>query len=138
MGRLRDLQEEAFTKGYDANDLDSYSTYFAPDCEITVMGGTLDWQAFRQLLEGFLAAFPYSRHTIVNAVESGNVLASEIVWTGVHSNTMRSPGGSIPATGKEVNLPMCMVDTVEDGKIKTRHVYMDQMELLTQLGVTPA
>jgi len=45
---------------------------------------------------------------------------------------------SIPATGKAVQLPACLVVTVRDDQIVEQHHYFDMVTMLTQLGVMPS
>lgn len=44
----------------------------------------------------------------------------------------------IPATGKEVRVPLCVVYELENDKIKHGRVYFQDLMLLQQLGVQPA
>ncbi len=41
----------------------------------------------------------------------------------------------IPATGKDVCVPLCVVYDIEDGKIKRGRVYFETPMLLQQLGI---
>lgn len=41
----------------------------------------------------------------------------------------------IPATGKDVSVPLCVVYDVENGKIKRGRIYFETPMLLQQLGV---
>ena len=43
----------------------------------------------------------------------------------------------IPATGKDVKVPLCVNYDIEEGKIKRARVYMEMPVLLRQLGVQP-
>ena len=57
--------------------------------------------------------------------------------TGTHKGTLTTPDGqSIPATGKSVRLRTCDVATFKDGRATSHRFYFDQMEVLTQLGLT--
>lgn len=42
----------------------------------------------------------------------------------------------IPATGKSVNVPLCVIYDLENDKIKRGRVYFETPALLSQLGVT--
>lgn len=44
----------------------------------------------------------------------------------------------IPATGKNVSVPLCVVYDLEDDQIKRGRVYFEMPALMQQLGVTPA
>lgn len=43
----------------------------------------------------------------------------------------------IPATGKEVSVPLCVVYDLEGDRIKRGRVYFEMPALFAQLGVTP-
>jgi ketosteroid isomerase-like protein len=49
---------------------------------------------------------------------------------------MATPQGELPATGKSVEIPGCMILRTHGGKVASFHGYFDQMGFLTQLGVT--
>ena len=135
---LRAFVQEAFTLGYDANDLDAYMTRFAPDCEIMLPGTTLhgreQWKAF---LTVYAQAFSESRHDVVAAVESDSAIASEVVWRGKHTGALMTPTRELPPSGRTVTWSMCMVDRFQAGRIASRHVYYDQLELMAQLDPAP-
>ncbi len=42
----------------------------------------------------------------------------------------------IPATGKDVNVPMCIVYDLENDKIKRGRIYFEMPALLQQLGIS--
>jgi steroid delta-isomerase-like uncharacterized protein len=44
----------------------------------------------------------------------------------------------IPATGKNVSVPLCVVYGLENDQIKRGRVYFEMPALMQQLGVTPA
>jgi len=82
-------------------------------------------------------AFPDNRLeiTTVHADDRGGT--HEGRFTGTHTGTLRGPAGEIPATGRAAAGPFCSVFEIEEGKITSTHVYFDQMEMLTQLGIMP-
>ena len=82
-------------------------------------------------------AFPDGRlETIaIHADDRGGVYEGRGI--GTHTGTLRGPAGEIPATGKAAQLRVCGVYEFEEGKITSFHLYFDQAELLSQLGITP-
>lgn len=81
-------------------------------------------------------AFPDNRLEItsIHADVRGGVYEGR--FTGTHTGTLRSPAGEIPATDRAVDAPFCGIYEFEEGKITSFHLFFDQMELITQLGVT--
>ncbi len=80
-------------------------------------------------------AFPDNRLgiTAIHADDRGGV--HEGRFTGTHTGTLRSPAGEIAPTNRAVDAPFCGVYEFDEGKITSVHLFFDQMELLTQLGV---
>jgi predicted ester cyclase len=82
-------------------------------------------------------AFPDNRlQTIaIHADDRGGV--HEAMASGTHTGTLRGPAGEIPPTGKTAQLRISGVYEFDEGKITSFHLYFDQAELLSQLGITP-
>ena len=57
-------------------------------------------------------------------------------FVGTHTGTLRGPAGEIAATGRTVDARFTGVNEFEEGKITSFHLYFDQAELLTQLGIS--
>jgi ketosteroid isomerase-like protein len=51
---------------------------------------------------------------------------------------MNAPEQTIPATGRQVNIPFVVINRFDGGKITQFALYFDRAELLGQLGVLPA
>jgi len=51
---------------------------------------------------------------------------------------MMTPTGPIPPTGKRVTTHSVSILRMKDDLIAWEHVYFDQLEMLTQLGLKPA
>jgi steroid delta-isomerase-like uncharacterized protein len=87
----------------------------------------------------YVEAFPDLRITSRNKFGSGDEVADEWSLTGTNTGPLAMPDGtSIPATGKSVSLRGCDAATVKDGQIVNHRLYYDQLEMLTQLGLTDA
>jgi heme-degrading monooxygenase HmoA/predicted ester cyclase len=80
-------------------------------------------------------AFPDNRLEIIaiHADDRGGVHEGRFV--GTHTGTLRGPAGEIAATGRTVDALFSGVYEFEEGKITSFHLYFDQTELLTQLGI---
>jgi predicted ester cyclase len=80
-------------------------------------------------------AFPDNRIEIgmIHADDRGGV--NECRFIGTHNGPLRGPAGEIAATGRTADVPVTGVYEFEEGKVTSLHVYFDQMELLTQLGL---
>jgi predicted ester cyclase len=85
----------------------------------------------------WLRAFPDARQTVTNEIASGDWVVQEFRFTGTHTGTLSSPEGEIPPTHRSLNGTGVQIARVQDGKIVEEHVYFDQVDVLTQLGVMP-
>jgi predicted ester cyclase len=83
-------------------------------------------------------AFPDNRieTTAIHADDRGGVL--EARFTGTHTGILRGPAGELPPTGRSVDGRYCGVYEFEEGKISSFHLFFDRVDLLTQLGISPA
>ena len=82
----------------------------------------------------FANAFPDGRIDIQNIKESGETVIVEFVGRGTHRGDLM---GMAP-TGKQVNIPVCDILELRDGKVYREREYMDMATMMVQLGVMPA
>jgi predicted ester cyclase len=80
-------------------------------------------------------AFPDNRLGITAIHADGRGGVHEGRFTGTHAGTLRGLAGEIAATNRAVDAPFCGVYEFDEGKITSVHLFFDQMELLTQLGL---
>jgi len=80
-------------------------------------------------------AFPDNRLEIIaiHADDRGGVHEGRAI--GTHTGTLRGPAGEIAATGRSGEVRFTGVYEFDEGKITSFHLYFDQAELLTQLGI---
>jgi predicted ester cyclase len=83
-------------------------------------------------------AFPDNRiETIaIHADDRGGVLEGR--FTGTHTGMLRGPAGDLAPTGRHIDGRYSGVYEFEDGKISSFHLFFDQVDLLAQLGISPA
>jgi steroid delta-isomerase-like uncharacterized protein len=85
----------------------------------------------------WLRAFPDAKVELESEIASGDQVVYEFTFEGTHENTLAGPAGEIPATGRRVTGKGVQIFRVQDGKIVEDHLYFDQVEVLTQLGLMP-
>lgn len=94
--------------------------------------------ACAQYIAGWLAGFP-DAHAEVKAVHiTGDVAVEEGTFTGTHDGVLHTPDGDIPPTGRRVTADYIQVNRFRDGKNTYSNLMYDQLEMLEQLGLTPA
>lgn len=128
---------EQLLKAIDARDVESFVRHLTSDCEFRAPGfaatGPDDaWM----LMKAFLDAFPDIRHKLVSDFASGSREAAELSITGTQTQPLVSAQGTIPPTGKPITLEACnMVDTDDEGRVRSYHIYFDQAGFMAQLGL---
>ena len=121
-------------------DLEGYLANQQPDVEFVLPGGVTirGREQVGQYTEAMWAAFPDAILTFGQQFLGDEGAATEVVLSGTHTGPMVTPNGPLPATGKRVNVHSVSILRFEDGRIASEHVYFDQLELLTQLGLARA
>jgi SnoaL-like polyketide cyclase len=62
----------------------------------------------------------------------------EGIFTGTHGGTLKTPMGDVPGTGRKIRGEFIQVLEVDRGLVKRNNLIYDQVQLMTQLGLTPA
>jgi steroid delta-isomerase-like uncharacterized protein len=132
--------------GYDAfndRDFDRIDAMVSEDFELVDFaadGQTFRGpQGFREWHQIFLMAFPDAKVELTNVVAAGEEGWVFIGQTGrgTHTGPLVGPSGTIPPTGRSIELPIGQLFRVESGKIALMHAYYDGATLMRQLGVFP-
>jgi steroid delta-isomerase-like uncharacterized protein len=84
---------------------------------------------------GWTKALPDSKAEFNNSIVSGNTVVLELTWRGTHTGPLQTPGGTIAATGKRIELRACQVTEIANGKAQATRHYFDMATLLQQLLV---
>jgi predicted ester cyclase len=123
-----------------ARDLEGYLSNQQPDVEFVLPGGiTLRGRdEVGQYTKAMWTAFPDATLAFGEQILAEDAAATAVVFSGTHTGPMSTPGGPLPPTGKHVNVHSVSMLRFEDGRVASEHVYFDQLELLSQLGLGPA
>ena len=82
----------------------------------------------------FATAFSDGKIEIRKISATGEVAVVEFIARGTHDGDLMG----IAPTGRRMELPVCTVLELHDGKIIAEREYMDMLHLMQQLGVAPA
>ena len=88
--------------------------------------------------EGVLGLLNYFYHVAFDATAENTAEIIEdgkAVWEGDFVGKHVGEFAGIPATGKQVRVPLCVVYDVKDDQIKRARIYFEIPALLAQLGV---
>lgn len=122
---------------YNARSFDRLDGVVAPDAEYR---NVATGEAFRgadgmkRYQRNWATAFPESQVELQNLVACGETVTMEYVGRGRHTGPLATPQGTIEPTGRDVELPLCDVLTVKDGRITGGRTYYDVATLMRQLG----
>jgi predicted ester cyclase len=120
-------------------DMEAYLANQHPDIEFVVPGGaTLHGrEQVRESTQAFWTAFPDGRLAFGEQVLGEDSAATEVVFTGTHTGPMSTPGGDVPPTSRVVQMTSVSMLRFKDGMVAYERVFMDQLQMLTQLGLAP-
>jgi steroid delta-isomerase-like uncharacterized protein len=123
-----------------ARDLKGFMNNQQPDVEFTIPGGItlLGREAVGQYMQLMWTAFPDVMLSFGDQVLGEDSAATEVVMSGTHTGPLNTPSGSIPPTGKSINLRSLSILRFEDGRIASERNYFDQFDMLKQLGLAPS
>jgi predicted ester cyclase len=122
-----------------ARDLGGFLENQQANVKFTIPGGaTLQGrEEVGQYMEAFWAAFPDGVLSFGKQFFAGDAAATEVRFAGTQSGPLSTPNGPIPPTGRHVSIQSVSILRIEDGRVAEEHVYMDQLDLISQLGLTP-
>ena len=90
-------------------------------------------QGVHQQFDGFRAAFPDFRATILDQIAEGDKVVTRKVFTGTHLGPLQG----IAPTGRQVEIHVIDIVRVANGKIVEHWNCVDRLGLLAQLGALP-
>jgi steroid delta-isomerase-like uncharacterized protein len=91
-------------------------------------------QALRDDLAAFKAANPDLHAEIHDMYASGDLVITELTWTGAHTGDLFG----IPATGQTLAQPGVVVRRIENGKIVESWEMWDDLTFFNSIGYLPA
>ena len=121
--------------------LDKSIAAFAADAEdVDVPSGTTlhGPDGHKRIALFFVENFPDMRIELTNAFATEDQVTLEGIVRGTNTSSRNLPTGAIPATGRGIELRMCHVFQIKNGKIVSYHTYYDMMTMLEQFGRAPA
>jgi steroid delta-isomerase-like uncharacterized protein len=125
-----------YLEGWNRRDWDRWHELLHPEYTYTGGDGQLQKgpQAALDLGQMFATAYPDGKLEIKHShAVSDDVAILEFVARGTHTGELMG----IAPTGRKIEMPVCMLIEVKDGKIHAEREYMDMMHMMQQLGVVP-
>jgi steroid delta-isomerase-like uncharacterized protein len=128
---------EGLLEAYNDGDWERFRAGHAPDVVYEEIGTGQRAEGideYLQLLRGWEQAIPDGTGTTRRMVESGDTVVTELVWTGTQSGDLQTPGGTLPASGRQIEIEATMWSVFEGDKVRETRHYVDIMTMLQQLG----
>ena len=95
-------------------------------------------EPYKQFILGTRGAFPDYKDTVQNVIASGDLVATKTLITGTMTGALRGPKGTLPPTGKRLEVPCATFFRIAEGKIVEIWGYYDSVPFLKALGVLPS
>lgn len=137
MGQAREVMDR-ITSAVMSSQRDALEQLYAADAVAeTPDAGRLEGRAaIADYLTAFSRAFPDASWERGAQYESGDTAIDEGYLVGTHTEVLTTPDGEVPPTGRKVRLRECDIVTVADGVAVSHRFYYDQVDFMSQLGLT--
>ena len=101
--------------------------------------GPLSSEETKQFWPSWLAGFPEMDYEVVRTIAAEDVVVTQWVFTGTHSETIGPPvfDTPIPPSGRTIMFRGVSIYDIKDGLIERETSYMDLATILVELGVEP-
>lgn len=137
MGQAREVMDR-LTDAVMSGQRDALEQLYAADAVAeTPDAGRLEGSAaIADYLMAFTSAFPDASWELGAQYESGDTAIDEGYLVGTHTGVLSTPDGEVAPTGRKVRLRECDIVTVADGVGVSHRFYYDQVDFMSQLGLT--
>lgn len=123
----------SFLASVDDVDFETWRAASSPDLVATANGEAMDKDEFEGMVRGIAEAFSDGRHHFDSQVAEGDLVATRLTWTAVHTGAFNG----VPASNRPVRISGDAFDRIVDGKVVEHHAAFDVMGLLAQIGAIP-
>jgi steroid delta-isomerase-like uncharacterized protein len=130
---------DAWINAFNAHDEAAIRAATADDCVFEGPGGVRleGGDAVTGYAMVWLNAFSDAQLVVGTVAVDGDWVAHTGVFKGTHDGTLASPDGDVPATGRRLEGRCSQFVRFQDGRSVEEHLYFDQMDIVTQLGLMP-
>ncbi len=125
---------------FNASDWEGYEAALASDSLYDEVGTSRRIHGVDKIipcLQEWQEAMPDVTGEVTSATATGDTVVLEVTWTGTHTGPLQSPGGVIPATGKQQTTRASWLMKFDGGKLEESRHYFDMLSFMQQLGVLP-
>jgi predicted ester cyclase len=128
---------DSWLEAFNAHDEAAIRAATADDCVFEGPGGVRleGGDASTAYAMGWLNAFSDATLTAHTVVVDGDWVAMTGTFKGTHDGTLSGPDGDVPPTRRTLEGRCAQLVRFRDGKSVEEHLYYDQMDVVTQLGL---
>lgn len=118
-------------------DVARFVSCFAADAYVRDIPTNMEFrgQDIAVVAGGMAQAFPDIHRELFSIYSMGDVVVVELAIRGTHRGPLMTPAGTVPPTGKTIDVPCCDVFHLRDGKVVSFHCYNAASILQRQLGL---
>lgn len=132
------LVEQAFT-AFNEHDMEGFVSFYAENSRHYISGRSEPLIGGGEVLRdnlAFMKTLPDVRFDKIRIFGQEDWVCLEGYVKGTHKDPLWGPEGStVPPTGKEIQVPVCILIRLENGKAVEVREYNNQIEFLKQLGL---
>jgi ketosteroid isomerase-like protein len=106
-------------------DLTNFVSFFANDGYVRNVPAEMEFRGsdIAMVAGGMAKAFPDIHREIFRTYAMDGVVVVELAIRGTHTGDLVTPTGTLPPTGKTIDVPCCDVFHVKEGKVVSFHCY---------------
>lgn len=126
-------------EAFNAHDEDGLRSVSAADAVLDAPGDVhlKGRDAIVEYAMNWLSAFPNAAMEIEQELAADGWVLHRFTFEGTHSDTLAGPEGDIAPTNRHLVGRGAQLMRVADDSIAETHLFFDQLQVLTQLGVVP-
>jgi predicted ester cyclase len=126
-------------QAFNAHNEEAMRTLCAPNSRLEAPGEVrlLGKDALVSQALALFEGFPDARITAQNELVGGPRVMQEFIFEGTHAGPLAGTAGTIPETGRRVVVRGVLVGRYERNVAIDLRLYFDQLDVLTELGLTP-
>lgn len=121
----------------DALDLTRFVSCFSDDAYVRDVPTAMEFRGedIAMVAAGMAKAFPDIHRELFQIYPMEEVVVVELAIQGTHRGALVTPAGTVPPTGRTIDVPCCDVFHMKEGKVVSFHCYNAASILQHQLGL---
>ncbi len=120
----------------DGLDVGKFVSFFSEDAYVRDIPTNMEFRGkdIAMVARGMAQAFPDIHRELFSTYAIEDVIVVELALRGTHRGGLVTPTGTVPPTGRTIDVPCCDVFHMRDGKVVSFHCYNAASILQRQLG----